>query len=397
MQNAISVSKYNTYIKQIFEAEEFLHHIRVVGEVSGLSISRNVAYFSLKDEDSSISCVCFNPSLLSLVVEGQSVILTGSPNYYAKLGKLTFNVSRVEKAGIGELYQAFLQMKDKLEKEGLFDQSKKKRLPDIIKRIGVITSKDGAVIQDIKSVVSRRDDGVDIVLLACKVQGLDADRQIAKAIADFDEYGNVDVLVVARGGGSLEDLSPFNSEIVARATFECKLPIISAVGHETDYTIIDFVADLRAPTPSIAGELLTCDKKVAKREIKKKILALSLSLQNFINLKLAGFEGISKQFFLTGDKIISSQKNKIEGFFQKLCGLIESKVNEEEYRLGLIDNSLQKLSPKALAKNGYAKIEQFGQVIDKSEKVVLNSKLQIYFQDALIEAVPIEGGKKYDI
>ncbi len=368
MQNAITVSKYNSYINQIFASEEFLHHISVVGEVSGVSVSRQTAYFSLKDSSSSISCVCFMPSCFIDLKEGKQVVVTGSPNYYSKLGKLSFNVSKVQEYGLGDLYVKFIEMKNKLENEGLFDECFKKALPESVKRIGVITSKDGAVIQDIKSVVQRRDKSVDIVLLPCKVQGLGADKEIADCVSKLDEYGKVDVIVIARGGGSLEDLSPFNTEIVARAVFDCKTPIISAVGHETDFTICDFTADLRAPTPSVAGELLTCDKTRIKKDLKE----------------------LMKKFNQSMVQYFEKQKSALKHKAEKINYMIDNMLNQNTYNLSIVENTLKNLSPKSLAKKGFAKIEQGDKVIDSCSKIMLKSNVNICFYDGQIRAMPLE-------
>ena len=287
MIQAISVSKLNTYIKQIFDAEELLHNIAVVGEVFGVSTSRNVIYFSLKDENATLPCVCFYPNYIDFIKEGNKVIVTGSPNFYIKGGKLSFNVVKVENVGQGKLYEEFIKLKQKLADEGLFDQSHKKTIPKDIKRIGVITSREGAVIQDIKNVSWRRNPSVDIVLYNTKVQGNNAENEIANAIDKLGQYPNIDVIIVARGGGSLEDLWAYNTEIVAKATYNCPKPIISAVGHETDFTIIDFVSDLRAPTPSAAAELLTFnleDKKLAMKEIFNKFFK---TCKNYINTNIS--------------------------------------------------------------------------------------------------------------
>lgn len=368
MLQAITVSQYNTYIKQIFDAEELLHNIAIVGEVSGFSAARNSVYFSLKDEGSMISCVSFYPSLFLDIKEGERVIVTGSPNYYAKGGRLSFNVTRIERDGKGDLYQQFLQMKDKLEREGLFDNSHKKTMPEVIKTIGVITSKEGAVIHDIKNVAFRRDPSINIALFPVKVQGKGAENEIAAAIDKLSHFDDIDVIVVARGGGSLEDLAAYNTEIVARATYNCEKYIMSAVGHETDFTIIDFVSDLRAPTPSAAAELLTKEKSSLLRTLSGLKSSFTVILNRFIDANISSLEKY--------DNILS---NKIDSYFAS-----------KNYELGLIENSLVKLDPMAVLKRGYAKIEQGGKVVDKAENVVLKSNLEIKFCDGSVIAEPKE-------
>ena len=383
---AISVSRYNNYIKQIFDAEELLHNISIVGEVFGVSFSRQVIYFSLKDENSSISCVCFYNELKEFLKEGDSVIITGSPNYYQKAGKLSFNVVRVEPAGQGINYLKFLEMKEKLEKEGLFDNSHKKKIPEQIKRIGVITSKEGAVIRDIINVATRRNPSVDIVLFPTKVQGKGAEDEIAYAIERFDEYDDIDVIIVARGGGSLEDLWAYNTEKVARATFSCNKPIVSAVGHETDFTIIDFVSDLRAPTPSAAAELLTEDISQKKRSLKNTIIRFSDSIKTVITNKKQLLNRKSIQFIECISNTERDERSKLTKQIYKLDKIGDNLVKDSIYGLSLLENSLNKLSPYSILKRGYAKIEQTGQVVDKASDIVISSDLEINFIDGKVIA-----------
>lgn len=388
MFDAISVSKYNTYIKQIFDAEELLHNIKIIGEVFGVSFSRQVLYFSLKDENATLSCVCFYPEFSDKIKEGDLVTVTGSPNYYVKGGKLNFNVVNIEHAGQGALYQQFVEMKDKLEKEGLFDQAHKIPLPKDIKRIGVITSKEGAVIHDIINVATRRNPNIDIVLFPSKVQGVGAEDEIARAIEKFDNYENIDVIVVARGGGSLEDLWAYNTEKVARAIYNCQKPIVSSVGHETDFTIADFVADLRAPTPSAAAELLTFNVFDKRNELLGMISKFELFVSSYYknNLDKIGllYSNIENNF----SNILTQNKFNLEKDVMSFKKAIENNLNDEYYKLGLIENSIKKLSPMEILKRGYAKIEQDGKSIDKTSDVMLSSDLEINLFDGKIIASP---------
>jgi len=390
---AITVTKFNTYIKQIFDSEELLHNISIVGEIFDVSTSRNIMYFSLKDENSTLSCVCFYPAYMSGINEGDSVIVTGSPNYYTKIGKFNFNVVKIEKNGQGKLYEQFLLLKEKLEKEGYFDLAHKKQIPQNIKRIGVITSKEGAVIQDIKNVAWRRNPNVDIVLFNTKVQGKGAENEIAHAIDVFGKYENVDVLVVARGGGSLEDLWAYNTEIVARATYNCPKPIVSAVGHETDWTIIDFVSDLRAPTPSAAAELLTVNMQEKKKDIInlyekiKKETTLYL-YQKTLYLKTQSSLLVNKTDKFLSDKNLKFQKGKIK--FLSSC---ENYINSKSYEIGLIENTLKKNNPIEILNKGYAKIEQKNKWIKSADSLDLKEKIDIIFRDGTIQAKPIAKGE----
>ena len=285
-----------------------------------------------------------------------------------KSGKLSFNVSKIERAGLGNLFQKFLELKLKLEAEGLFDKAHKKPLPKEIKRIGVITSKEGAVIHDIINVATRRNPSVDILYFPVKVQGNGAENEIAYAIDRLSEYQNIDVIVVARGGGSLEDLWAYNTEIVARATYNCKKPIVSAVGHETDFTIIDFVSDERAPTPSAAAEILTIDTQSRKEKIMSIYENLNYAISNFAK----------------------RVENDFMSKFKDFLGSSTSFVQNKEYELGLLENSLKNLDPLSVLKRGYAKLEQNGKMVDKTGNVDLQSNIDIFLQDGKIIAKPIE-------
>lgn len=381
MIKAISVTQLNSYIRNIFDAEELLHNIDVVGEVFGVSVSRGVIYFSLKDENATLPCVCFNSSFIPLIKEGANVILTGSPNFYVKGGKLNFNVVKVKEDGLGRLYEEFLLMKEKLEKEGLFSQEHKKQLPKNIKRIGVITSKEGAVLQDIKNVAWRRNPSVDIVLYSTKVQGKDAEKEIAHAIEMMSDYPNIDVIIVARGGGSLEDLSAYNTELVARATYNCKKPIVSAVGHETDFTIIDFVSDLRAPTPSASAELLTINLQEKREEMLRLINKFNSACSNFYNDKLRETARQKDDLIHLAESKFLKEKTLFEKRINKLLNSAKSFYQERLYALDMTNNTLEKLNPKAILNLGYARIEQDEKPIKTIGSLNQDNNFEIIFSD----------------
>ena len=306
-ESYISVSQLNTYIRNIFEAEIMLQNIFVYGEVSSYNISNGIAYFNLKDEAGMLSCVLFGANNFDSPKIGDMVLVRGSMNYYAKGGKLSFNATSIMPYGKGQLYEKFLQLKAKLESKGYFAPEIKKLIPKKVKRIGVVTSPTGAVIRDIIDVTHRRNDTLDIVLYPVKVQGVGADSDIARGINFFSRYDNVDVVIVARGGGSIEDLEPFNSEIVADAAYACNKPLVSAVGHETDFTIIDFVADLRAPTPSAAAELVAWDKYLELEKINKFIYNMDKEIKNRLSI-------IGKDIDISMQKIDNCSTNIINNF-----------------------------------------------------------------------------------
>lgn len=379
----ITVSQLNTYVKQIFDAEELLHGISVVGEISGWSLVRGTAYFTLKDASSALSCVCFYADKFSEFNNGDSVMLIGSVNYYTKSGKLNFNVVKIEKYGESVLYQQFLELKAKLESQGYFDNSIKKEIPKNIKRIGVVSSEGGAVIQDIINVRTRRNPSIDIVLYPVKVQGNGAELEIAKGIQVLDNY-NVDVIVVARGGGSFEDLMPFNTEVVANATYNCKKPIVSAVGHETDYTIIDFCSDLRVPTPSAAAEVLCSDLNLKKQKVKKSTLDFLTAMQRFFKYKqdcfLINVESLLKNYNYIQENI-TLKFNSLVKTFSKSSNMF---IVREENRLKLKTDVLNKLNPLEVLKLGYAVVKNNNLQIKSVKDAKIQDDLNLVLQDGIV-------------
>ena len=382
----LSVSKFNSIVRDIFNNEELLHNIKIVGEVFDVSLSKSSIYFKIKDEESSLPCVCFYGDIMKNVKEGDMVVVTGSPNFYAKSGRFNFVVNKVEPFGLGLLYQRFLELKAKLESEGLFDQAHKKPMPANIKRIGVVTSKDGAVIQDIKNVTWRRNQAIDIVLYNTKVQGNDAEKEIAKGIEFFSDYDGVDVVVVARGGGSLEDLAAYNTEIVARATYACNKPIVSAVGHETDFTIIDFVSDLRAPTPSAAAELLTQDTKTSAMALKKDIARVSRALDQYVADKTMQFSNDKNLLVSLAEDFVGDKKIYLDKLASKIANKAESFASENDYALKLKLAHLNKLNPLDILSLGYAKIEQNQKSVSCKNQLDENAEFEIYFADGQVIA-----------
>lgn len=381
--NSISVTQFCTYIKQIFDAEEFLHGTSIYGEVSGFNLIRGNAYFTLKDNFSALQCVYFGYNNLPLE-DGEKIIVVGSPNFYAKTGKLSFNVIRLSLIGKGELYFQFLMLKSKLEKEGLFDSARKRNLPKNIKKIGVVTSKEGAVLQDIINVATRRNPFVEIVVYPARVQGKNAQNTIIKGINQLNKT-DVDVIIVARGGGSAEDLACFNDEQLARTVFNSDKVIVSAVGHEVDFTIIDFVADVRASTPSVAAEFVTNDVMDYYNKIidKKSILFSKISYQ--INKKAFELDGLSTQAIKNFEQIIKYQNFKLSNISQTLNKNIFQLMKQNENKIESLSTLVEKLNPNAMLNRGYAKIEQDGVSVNSSKKIN-NNCFDIIFKDGKIKA-----------
>jgi exodeoxyribonuclease VII large subunit len=315
-RHILTVSELTQEIRDILEMK--FPDIWVEGEISNLRIPPSGhAYFTLKDDFSQIRAVLFKMQARALrfvLEDGLHVICRGRVSLYERRGEYQLVLQEVEPKGIGALQLAFLQLKERLEKEGLFDSVHKKPIPMVPQTIGIVTSPTGAVIRDMLHVIHRRFENTTILLYPVRVQGEGASMEIAKAIENFNKWMNVDVIIVGRGGGSLEDLLPFNEEIVARAIYRSKIPIISAVGHETDYTISDFVADLRAPTPSAAAELVVRDK----REMKNTLHHLETRLEGQM---IQIFQGNRTNLSHLKKLLIDPKKN-IEGYFLRVDDLV---------------------------------------------------------------------------
>ena len=383
-QKALTVTQISTYFKQIFEAEEMLFNVRVVGEISGLSIVRNIAYFTLKDEDATMSCVCFEASNFNFQ-NGDNVILTGTPRYYVKGGKLNFNVTKIEKYGLGELYKKFLELKDKLEQKGYFSADHKIAMPENIKRIGVVTSKEGAVIQDIINVRTRRNPYIDIVLYPVKVQGVNAEYEIAKGIKTLDNY-NVDLIIVARGGGSLEDLAPFNTEVVADAVYNANKFIISAVGHETDFTICDFCSDLRAPTPSAAAELACVDVEQQIYMFNNYLSRLKNAIYNVYVDKSTYFAEMTTSLIKNYKSIHIANKNLLQTDIIKLKHIANIYFQDKEANFNLLHSKLKKLDPNEILKLGYATIASNDKFVSSVSELNKGDEIKVRFKDGIAVA-----------
>lgn len=372
---SLTVTQLNKRIKDILEYEPFLEHISVVGEISSFSVTRGIAYFNIKDDESLLSCIMFKCGQVYNI--GDKVTVEGKINYYTKGGKLCLSATKIETFGQGDLYQKFLQTKEKLENEGLFDIKHKKPIPRFIKRIGVITSKTGAVFQDIINVTSRRNPTIDLVLMDVQVQGVVAKDEIVKAINFFSTYKNIDVIIVARGGGSIEDLQPFNEEDVARACYNCKKPIISAVGHETDFTIIDFVADLRAPTPSAGAELLSFNYYDTCNTIKKYIETYTHLIEGKFNQNKMLVNNYVLNFYDCVKGLIHNIQFKIFDLNKRLDNGIENKFNNTKHSVDILINTLDKLNPINLLKSGYAIISKDNYRVTDYTKIKKSDIIQI--------------------
>lgn len=359
MSQPISVTELNRYVAAYLEKNDRLQSIQVKGEISGLkAYASGHLYFTLKDATAQVSCVMFKGQAMRLrfkPMDGTAVVLTAKASLYDRDGKFQLYVSAMNADGLGDLYLAFEQLKKQLDAEGLFNPAHKKTIPRLPRAIGVVTSPSGAVIRDIIQVLGRRFPNFRLQLIPVQVQGEGAAASIAAAIDRFNQLGQVDVLIVGRGGGSLEDLWAFNEEIVARSVYRSAIPVISAVGHETDYTICDFVADLRAPTPSAAAELAM----PVRSEEEDKLLRLQNRLQQSL-LRKSQLESqrldalLSRPVLAQPLQRLESERKELAFLVNALRSAQQGQLSRAERNLAVLSGKLDALSPLKVLARGYA-------------------------------------------
>jgi len=391
----LTVSALTLYLKHKFDTDEHLRCVFIKGEISNFKYhTSGHLYFSIKDEKSKINAIMFNNSAKKLnfkPMDGTKVLIMGRVSVYEATGNYQIYVEEMLEDGVGNLYVAFEKLKQELAKEGLFDETHKKPIPKIPKRIGVITASTGAAIKDITSTIKRRFPICEILLFPSLVQGENAALDIVKNIKNAENY-DLDVLIVGRGGGSIEDLWPFNEEIVARAIYNCSIPTISAVGHEIDYTIADFVADLRAPTPTGAAEMAVPNiNDVIKHIEQLKIRARENILKN-VNYQRLTLDSIKNSFVLKNPLILyESKKQRIDTYSEKLNNILKYKMQESKNKLSLLIDKLEILNPINTLKRGYSITYLNDKVItdvnNLKEKEELNIKF--YNGNALVEVKQI--------
>jgi exodeoxyribonuclease VII large subunit len=389
--NAVTVTDLNKYIKERFEQDEALNNIIVKGEISNFKNHyTGHLYFTLKDEESIIKCVMFKnyaDRLKFIPKDGTQVLVYGTVSVFEKGGNYQIYVKAMKEDGVGDLYTKYEELKQKLEKEGYFDQSHKIKIPVMPKVIGVLTSQTGAVIRDIINVSTRRNPNVYIRLLPVPVQGDGAAQKIATAIKTMNEKKLADVIILARGGGSLEDLWPFNEEIVAHAIYESELPIISAVGHETDFTISDFVADLRAPTPSAAAELAVPDIYEVKQKIITYQNRLRMSLVKKVEImKLRYQKSMSSFVFKEPTRKIQENYIRIDNQVKQLENLMNSKQEKEKTKYSQLVAKLDAYSPLKTLSRGYSITQKDGKVVKKQAELKTGDIVEIRFFDGCRQA-----------
>ena len=407
--NIYSVTQLNKYIKDMIKNDYFLQRICVKGEVSNLTYhSSGHIYFSLKDETGIISCAMWASSVKSglsfRLKEGLQVIVDGSCDVFEKQGKYQLIARTIRQDGVGDLAVRFEALKKKLEEMGMFAKEYKKPIPEHVKTLGVVTAPTGAAIRDIIDVSKRRNPGIQIILYPAIVQGDDAPLSIVKGIEALSRYG-VDCMIVGRGGGSMEDLWGFNDERVAQAIFDCDVPVISAVGHEIDFTIADFVSDLRAPTPSAAAELAVCDISESIKKVENLKMQLERGIYNTLNGKKVSLKTYSEKLtFLSPSNQIKIKRDKLKEYSEKLeyyspqklidakrkqlmlseerlNSFMEKKLDVCKNRLSLVAQKLHGLSPLNKLGGGYAYVEVGDISVKGIDQIKKDDELKVTFTD----------------
>lgn len=391
MQKVYSVGQINTYIRNMFTQDFVLNRVSVRGEISNLKYhTSGHIYFTLKDASAAIACVMFagaRGGLAFRMSNGQQVVVDGAVNVYERDGKYQLYATKIRQDGAGELYEKFLELKEELEEMGMFAPEYKQPIPKFVRRLGVVTAPTGAAIRDIINIATRRNPGIRIILYPAKVQGEGAAESVAAGLAALDALG-VDVIIAGRGGGSIEDLWAFNEETVARAIFACHTPVISAVGHETDTTIADFVADLRAPTPSAAAELAVADVTAWLQVLDEDALQLQRLMQRMIKDARSRLRECELRMrYAKPQQRLMQQKQRLDEYEERLRRAMQSLLEQTRHQLALIEERLRRLSPYEKLESGYGCIlAEDGTRIRSISQVAPGEVVQIYLADGQMTA-----------
>ena len=399
MKNVYTVRQVNTYIKNMFTQDFMLNRIYVKGEVSNCKYhTSGHIYFSLKDESGTIACVMFaghRSGLSFRLQEGQQVIVLGSVSVYERSGQYQLYARQIMLDGAGALYEKFEALKKELAEMGMFAREYKQPIPKYIHTLGVVTAPTGAAVRDIINIAGRRNPYVQIILYPAQVQGEGAAESIVRGIRALEKK-KVDVMIVGRGGGSIEDLWAFNEEPVARAIFECSIPVISAVGHETDTTIADFVADLRAPTPSAAAELAVYDHREARERIRTYQEAMLRQVTLKISEKRSALERLRMRLnYAHPRQKLNESRQYAADLETRLRLLMQNRLDREKHRLALCVEKMKGLSPLEKLSHGYSYIQnQNGENIRSIRQVSDGTALEIYVSDGRIHALVTGSGEE---
>ena len=391
MQNIYTVAQVNSYIKNMFTQDYMLQSIMVKGEVSNCKYhSSGHIYFTLKDTKGTIACVMFAPNRSGLrfrMTEGQQVIVTGSVDVYERDGKYQLYAKEIQLDGAGALYERYERLKRELEERGMFAAQYKQPIPRYIRTLGIVTAATGAAVRDIINVASRRNPYVQIILYPAIVQGEAAAPSIVNGIRAMERFG-VDTVIVGRGGGSIEDLWAFNEEVVAQAIFDCPIPVISAVGHETDTTIADFVADLRAPTPSAAAELAVYDIE----HLEDKLAEYAYTMQHMCRRVVGRYRQRAEQYgvrmrYLSPVNMIRMKRTQALSLEEHLQSAMESCLRDSRHRLALYVEQMKGLSPLDKLNQGYAyAADSAGATLTSIDQVSVGERMTVYVKDGRLSA-----------
>nr|WP_122013530.1 exodeoxyribonuclease VII large subunit [Maliibacterium massiliense] len=383
-----SVSQLNEYVRSMLQMDPVLQHVLLSGEISNYRrYPSGHAYFSLKDQSSAIACVMFNQQLSQLdfaPANGQMVEAGGNVSIYVKEGRYQFYVRDMRPAGVGALYMAYEALKKKLEAQGLFDQARKKPIPFLPRCVGVVTSAQGAAVRDIIRVCTRRFPGIALRVMPVPVQGAQAAADIARGIRDLDTWGGCDVMIVGRGGGSLEDLWAFNTEAVALAIAQCNTPVISAVGHETDTTIADLVADLRAATPSAAAEQAVPMKDELLESIDSAAAHMGRLVHHTITLQGTKLRALLASRALASPAgLVAARASELSTLAARMDGVVQKKLEGASHALALSSAKLAALNPDTVLARGFARVQdaQSGRTIVSAAQATKETTLRIFWQD----------------
>lgn len=389
--DAITVKQLNTYVKALIESDVRLHHVAVKGELSNFkNHSSGHCYFSLKYEGCVVRAIMFRSSAAKLTFapkDGMQVIVHGRVSVFERDGNYQLYVDRMSMDGQGDLYLAFELLKAKLNAEGLFDPARKRALPKTPFRVGVITSPTGAAVRDIINVLGRRFPTAKVLLYPVLVQGPGAAVSICEALSFFSNQRSADVLIVGRGGGSIEDLWAFNEEIVARAIASCSIPVISAVGHETDFTIADFVSDMRAPTPSAAAELATPDTYALMSKFDNVTSRLKLLLKSSVEHKRQNLLYLTEHSVISNpQKLFDNRRLLVDQYVTAIDAAVRLKYTSSKGEFAAIMAKLDSLSPLAVLGRGYSMMkDQRGNIINSYKQLSIGQQVQVTMSDGQAE------------
>lgn len=391
MDNAMTVSQVNQYIKNLFVRDYALNRVAIRGEISNCKYhSSGHIYFTLKDAASSLACVMFASQRKGLdfrLEEGTGVVVSGNISVYERDGKYQLYARKITREGVGRLYEEYERLKKRLLSEGLFEEQRKRTIPKYASKIGVVTAKTGAVIQDICNVSYRRNPYVQIYLYPAKVQGAGAAQSIIQGIRYFETF-DVDTIIIGRGGGSIEDLWAFNEEELARAIADCNKPVISAVGHETDTTISDYVADLRAPTPSAAAELAVYSWREREIGLREAAWELNRQMKNIVRLRRLDLQRYMMILqHASPEDVLRQKRLYLADCQEKLTGLMERRLTSARHQMELYVQELKGLSPLYKLQGGYSyTADMEGKHIDSVKQLSMGQTISLTFVDGTATA-----------